>query len=345
MSSIKYDGIAEEDIKTEYEILDFNCDPLVQYLREIGSLDLLSRDEEIQYSSTIMASQEIMLTMIRQESKLAHLITDDVALGFGNIGDIVRSVLKTQTLNKKTLNALQDELKVYEKARNRMVEGNQRLVTSIAKKYVRHGVEMNDLIQEGNIGLMRAAERFNPEIGTKFSTYATYWIKQNILKTAQIKMVRLPTKAQSEISGMKEVIHALIGRYNRRPTPVEISDFMAVPISQVHKIIMFMQLEHDTHATEDSGFEEVQDYVDNIEDSRGSPEDAMVGKQCENVIDTLLKTFPREEQMVVRMRIWDNKSFMEIEKSLGIPAGDARKIYSRMMLNLSSQRNLHQQLF
>lgn len=216
-----------------------------------------------------------------------------------------------QQIGKIPLLSFEDELEVArqikenhsQKAREILINANLRLVVSIAKKYIGRGLSFLDLIQEGNLGLMKAVEKFDYTKGFKFSTYATWWIRQAITRAIadQARTIRIPVHMYETINKMTRVQRNLLQQLGREPTPAEISKEMGIPEDKVREI---QKISQDPVSLETPiGEEEDSHLGDFIEDDNASaPSDVAAATMLrEQLINILHKLTPREEK-VLRLR-------------------------------------------
>ena len=264
------------------------------------------------------------------------------------LDDPIRMYLKE--IGKIKLLSPEEELEVAKKmvegseqekdaARKRMSEANLRLVVSIAKRYVGRGMQLLDLIQEGNLGLMKAVEKFDYTKGYKFSTYATWWIRQSITRAIadQARTIRIPVHMVETINRVLRTSHSMVQKLGREPTTTEIAQELHMEVSKVEEILKIAQepvsLETPIGEEEDS---HLGDFIQDDEASQPSEEASytLLREQLEEVLSTLT---PREEQ-VLRMRfgLVDGKphTLEEVGKEFDVTRERIRQIESKALRKL-----------
>ena len=229
---------------------------------------------------------------------------DSVKLYLREIGKIPLLTSEEEfELAQKIINGTEKEKK---KAKDKMAESNMRLVVSIAKRYSGRGLDFLDLIQEGNTGLLRAVEKFDPDKGFKFSTYATWWIRQAITRAIadQARTIRIPVHMVETINKVLRTQRRLTQELNREPTTEEIAKAMGM---EPEKIEYVMKIKQDIASLDASvgrdGEDDDSSLGDFIEDEdRVSPEDSAATQLLKEQIASILQTLTDREQKIIKMR-------------------------------------------
>ncbi|MBF2058188.1 MAG: RNA polymerase sigma factor RpoD [Cyanobacterium sp. T60_A2020_053] len=280
----------------------FTEDSIRVYLQEIGRIRLLRAEEEIELARQIADLLDLEYIRATQMEHLGRIPTDQEWAEACDIPNL-------RQFNRR--------LHIGRRAKDKMVQSNLRLVVSIAKKYMNRGLSFQDLIQEGSLGLIRAAEKFDHEKGYKFSTYATWWIRQAITRAIadQSRTIRLPVHLYETISRIKKTTKMLSQKMGRKPTEEEIAEDMEMTIEKLRFIAKSAQLPISLETP--IGKEEDSRLGDFIEADGETPEDEvaknLLREDLENVLDSLS---PRERD-VLRLRYGLDDGRMKTLEEIG----------------------------
>jgi RNA polymerase primary sigma factor len=247
--------------------------------------------------------------------------------------------LKAPELRKILLDVSRGE-KIQKHAENKLIEANLRLVVSIAKNYVNRGLSLSDLIQEGNLGLMRAVQKFDYHRGFKFSTYATWWIKQSITRAIadQARTIRIPVHMVETINRLKKIHQELVQKTGHEPTVQEIAEAVKMPVQKVTKILQDSQelLSLDSPIGDDEeSF--LRDFVQDIYNP--SPADIVIRANLKEQITRAINTLTEREATVIKMRfgIGDGQehTLEEIGQKLKVTRERVRQIETKALRKLA----------
>ena len=304
-----------------------NKDMVRTYLLEIGRIPLLAREQEVIYGKQV---QQMMNLHEVRRSLVQSLEREPSAEEWA----------QSASLDEKTLD---DTLRKGQRAKHKMIEANLRLVVSVAKKYQKRNVEFLDLIQEGNLGLERGIEKFDPQQGYRLSTYVYWWIRQAMTRAIamQGRTIRLPCHIHERLSKIRKVQRQLSLGLGRNATPAEIAQALDLKVSEVREFLLLSRqpLSLDLRVGENQETE----LVDLLRDDGLSPEDYMAGEALRHDIRQLLEELtPRQrEVMILRFGLESDrvKSLQEIGEQLGISRERVRQIEHKALSCLRRHRD------
>ncbi len=319
-----------EDEDVEVENIDLTVpdgvsieDPVRMYLKEIGKVPRLSAEEEIELAQKMeagaVAHEKIMILRGRRDKEGTTQEEKD------EINEEINQLIREQDLG--------------EDAKKRLAEANLRLVVSIAKRYVGRGMLFLDLIQEGNLGLIKAVEKFDFRKGFKFSTYATWWIRQAITRAIadQARTIRIPVHMVETINKLIRVSRQLLQELGREPSPEEISAQMNMPVERVREILKISQepvsLETPIGEEEDS---HLGDFIQ--DDNVPVPADAAAFTLLKEQLGEGLGTLTDREQKVLTLRfgLQDGRArtLEEVGKEFNVTRERIRQIEAKALRKL-----------
>lgn len=322
------DIILDEEDEVEVEKIDLSVpegvsveDPVRMYLKEIGKVPLLSADEEIELAQNM----------------------EDGAVAIEKInvlkGRLDGASEEEKAEIKEEIKTLQRDVDKGADAKKRLAEANLRLVVSIAKRYVGRGMLFLDLIQEGNLGLIKAVEKFDYKKGYKFSTYATWWIRQAITRAIadQARTIRIPVHMVETINKLIRVSRQLLQELGREPSPEEIAKEMSMPVERVREILKISQepvsLETPIGEEEDS---HLGDFIK--DDNVPVPADAAAFTLLKEQLEEVLGTLTEREQKVLTLRfgLEDGRArtLEEVGKEFNVTRERIRQIEAKALRKL-----------
>jgi len=316
-----------EELHLSPEKLSSTIDRLREILHLLNELE--EKREEIQLSGLKVKNKVQPASLINR----LKLITAEEKVYRQEAG------LKAPELRKILLDVSRGE-KIQKHAENKLIEANLRLVVSIAKNYVNRGLSLSDLIQEGNLGLMRAVQKFDYHRGFKFSTYATWWIKQSITRAIadQARTIRIPVHMVETINRLKKIHQELVQKTGHEPTVQEIAEAVKMPVQKVTKILQDSQelLSLDSPIGDDEeSF--LRDFVQDIYNP--SPADIVIRANLKEQITRAINTLTEREATVIKMRfgIGDGQehTLEEIGQKLKVTRERVRQIETKALRKLA----------
>ncbi|MBC7235739.1 MAG: sigma-70 family RNA polymerase sigma factor [Chloroflexi bacterium] len=267
------DRIAESDSQVDLDSISAE-DTVSLYLRQMGQVPLLT------------AAEEVVLARQIEEGCKAKAQLD-----------------KGEDLTPEERAELHKKVRLGEQARTQLVEANTRLVVSVAKKYIGQGVALLDLIQEGNIGLMKAVEKFDYHRGYKFSTYATWWIRQGVTRALaqQSRLIRLPVHAGDQIRRIYRVIENLEQETGRRPTVEEIADQTGISAAKIERLLRISRYPVSlARPVGDDGDTEFGDFIEDEESP--APTDVASQQLLREALEEIMTALSPREARILRLR-------------------------------------------
>ncbi|MCR5666854.1 MAG: RNA polymerase sigma factor RpoD [Eubacterium sp.] len=318
--------MANEDDEVEVEKIDLSVpdsvsieDPVRMYLKEIGKVPLLTADEEIDLAQKMEAG-------LQAQEELDQIYDDE-------------SIDPDADEMKDQMKQLKETIAIGTDAKQKLAEANLRLVVSIAKRYVGRGMLFLDLIQEGNLGLIKAVEKFDYRKGYKFSTYATWWIRQAITRAIadQARTIRIPVHMVETINKLIRVSRQLLQELGREPSPEEIAEEMKMPVERVREILKISQepvsLETPIGEEEDSHLGDfIQD--ENVPVPAEAAAFTLLKEQLEEVLDTL--TEREKKVLTLRFGLEDGRArtLEEVGKEFNVTRERIRQIEAKALRKL-----------
>jgi len=310
------DGMSEESTKTDaaaeletyFDTVRID-DTIGLYIKEVGRVPLLTAEEEVSLAKRMEAGK------IAQEKLDADGLESEER---ADLRAVVRDGLA---------------------AREHLIRANSRLVISVAKKYIGRGVPFLDLIQEGNIGLIRTADKFNYRLGHKFSTYATWWIRQAVTRAIadQSRTIRVPVHMGDQINKLLRASHRLTQELGREPNTEELANALEIPTRKAEEMMRVSRqpLSLDM-SIDDEGDSELGDF---IEDDEGvAPDDEVTSSMLRESLQYILQDLPPREVRILQMRygLVDGETYTleEVGKKLGVTRERVRQIEAQALSRL-----------
>lgn len=336
---------ATVDTSTEAIAID---DPVRMYLKEIGRVPLLTSNEEVEIATRMAngkPAEQAIINFVKAQTgddfedfKAAIERLAEVKLGkkFKDYSYAVDALAETDAAIDPAMLALAED---GQYAKSQLAEANLRLVVSVAKRYVGRGMLFLDLIQEGNLGLIKAVEKFDYRKGYKFSTYATWWIRQAITRAIadQARTIRIPVHMVETINKLVRVNRQLLQELGREPRPEEIAKEMGITEDKVREIIKIAQepvsLETPIGEEEDS---HLGDFI--ADDEAPAPENIASTSMLQSHLEEVLRTLTPREEKVLRLRFGldDGKSrtLEDVGKEFNVTRERIRQIEAKALRKL-----------
>ena len=349
--------LSEED-EVDVENIDLSVpdgisieDPVRMYLKEIGKVPLLTAEEEIELAQKmedgVKAAEKVAELKKKleghSEEEKAELKKELEECSEEEKAELEKELEECSEEEKaeirKQIEELQEIADIGEDSKKNLAEANLRLVVSIAKRYVGRGMLFLDLIQEGNLGLIKAVEKFDYRKGYKFSTYATWWIRQAITRAIadQARTIRIPVHMVETINKLIRVSRQLLQELGREPTPEEIAEEMNMPVDRVREILKISQepvsLETPIGEEEDS---HLGDFIQ--DDNVPVPSDAAAFTLLKEQLVEVLGTLTEREQKVLRLRFGLDdgraRTLEEVGKEFNVTRERIRQIEAKALRKL-----------
>ena len=339
----KAGSITQQDITAAIPDTPANADALDKLYTELA-------DNNIQVASGVAGTEPVEMSdewaaeegeevVVEDQHYLDDIADDSVRLYLREIGKIpLLSAEEELALAKRVVAGDKD-------AKDKMAEANMRLVVSIAKRYVGRGLDLLDLIQEGNTGLLRAVEKFDPDKGFKFSTYATWWIRQAITRAIadQARTIRIPVHMVETINKLLRTQRRLTQELNREPTNEEIAAAMEIEVDKVEHI---MKIKQDISSLDASIRDDEEESVlaDFIEDEDTiSPEESATSQLLKEQVKDMLSALTEREQKIIKLRfgLEDGKqhTLEEVGQEFSVTRERIRQIEAKALAKLRKHKD------
>jgi len=305
-----------------------SCDALGQHLRAIGRIPLLTHEEEITLGKAVQAVRRL------------EEIAEELTLRAGGMAPSLDTWAAEAGL---TPEQLRRRRRLGQRARERMVAANLRLVVTIARKYASRQLELEDMIQEGNIGLMKAVERFDPTRGYKFSTYAYWWIREGITRAIADKSrtIRLPVHVGENLSKLRKAQQSLWQRLGRAPAIEELATESGLKPLDIQETLFRAQQPVSLDAGQ--GGDGDTSLMERIRCGSSAPDEQLTSHLLSHDLERLLEDLPNQEAELLRLRYGINQeapmSLSAVARTMGVTRDTARGIERRAVAAVRERSN------
>lgn len=358
----------EEEVDTDEDLLsqeqyfdDASDDSVRLYLREIGKIPLLNAEEELALAQKIVGNKEELEKVWVKIRAIDATVDPKLATPVAEEGIPLTPVVAGMVIEKLSAKQVEERAKLTAQAaklsrpKDKMAEANMRLVVSIAKRYSGRGLDFLDLIQEGNTGLLRAVEKFDPDKGFKFSTYATWWIRQAITRAIadQARTIRIPVHMVETINKLLRTQRRMTQELNREPSIEELAKELEMEPDKVEYVMKIKQdiTSLDAGVGRD-GDDEDSVLRDFIEDEDGvTPEESAASQLLKEQVQSVLSTLSDREQKIIKMRfgLENGKSHTleEVGQEFAVTRERIRQIEAKALAKLRKHKDskkLHEYL-
>lgn len=327
LDELEEEDTPEDELNSGQYLDDISDDSVRLHLREIGKIPLLSAEEELTLAQQIVANSDKIA-----EAKAALEEIDD---------DDHSAAAATQRRKLRT------EIRKLSKPKDKMAEANMRLVVSIAKRYSGRGLDFLDLIQEGHTGLLRAVEKFDPDRGFKFSTYATWWIRQAITRAIadQARTIRIPVHMVETINKLLRTQRRMTQELNREPTIEELARELEMEPEKVEYVIKIKQdissLDAGVGRDGDDEDSVLGDFIED-EDS-ATPEESAANQLLKEQVRDVLGTLSDREQKIISMRFGldggKSHTLEEVGQEFAVTRERIRQIEAKALTKLRKHKD------
>ncbi len=327
--------LSQEDVLDEFMYVEEDLELLDEIFKTLQKegIEVIEENDGLGKKDEILTLEKKIRIL---KTIQANISTDAIRSYLHEIGKIPLLTAEEEVILAKRI------LKGDKEAAQLLITANLRLVVSVAKKYIKNGLELLDLIQEGNMGLMKAVEKFDYKKGFKFSTYATWWIRQAITRAIadQARTIRIPVHMIETINKYYKVQASLSASLGRKPTDEEVASEMDIDIEKVPEIVKIAQ--HPSSLSTPIGEEKDNELQDTIEDSNSlTPEDIATSDYLKNQMNAILDELQDRERRVLALRFGlddgVNRTLEEVGKEFGVTRERIRQIEAKALRKLKEK--------